>query len=126
MNASRPRAAVDPDATPIPPLFILTFLFSVATAVMWNGLGFVAKSSYAFPEWKTSLLFVVNGVIYALGAFGCGRGCAGAVGAAAEVSLPNIRKRFGRQHAFWWAWRNDRRGKKMIRKLSVLLLTKEV
>ncbi|MDG2030040.1 MAG: hypothetical protein P8J45_03435 [Phycisphaerales bacterium] len=73
MNASRPRAAVDPDATPIPPLFILTFLFSVATAVMWNGLGFVAKSSYAFPEWKTSLLFVVNGVIYALGAFGCGR-----------------------------------------------------
>ena len=40
---------------------------------MWNGLGFVAKTAYAFPEWKTSLLFMVNGAIYAFAAFGSGR-----------------------------------------------------
>ena len=67
------RSDVDPDATPIVPLFILTFLFSVATAVLWNGLGFVAKEAYAFPEWKTFLLFTVNGCIYAFAAFRCGR-----------------------------------------------------
>ena len=64
---------IDDDATPIPPLFVLTFLFSVATAVMWNGLGFVAKESYAFPESLTFILFMVNGCIYAIAAFSCGR-----------------------------------------------------
>jgi hypothetical protein len=73
VTSSRIPATVDPDATPILPLFILTFLFSVVTAVMWSGLGFVANSAYAFPEWKTSLLFVVNGGVYAIAAFGCGR-----------------------------------------------------
>jgi len=72
VNQDHREREVDADATPVPPLFILTFLFSVATAVMWNGLGFVAKESYDFPEWLTFLLFVVNGCIYAVAAFGCG------------------------------------------------------
>lgn len=59
-------------ATPLAPLLVLTFLASAATAVMWNGLGFVAKEGYAFPEWKTSLLFALNGCIYAATAFGTG------------------------------------------------------
>jgi hypothetical protein len=68
-----PRREIDPDATPTTPLLALTFLVSAATAVMWNGLGFVAKHDYDFPEWLTFLLFAVNGAAYALAAFNSGR-----------------------------------------------------
>lgn len=64
---------VQPGATPTAPLFVLTFLVSAATAVMWNGLGFVAKHDYDFPEWLTFLLFAVNGLVYAGVAFNSGR-----------------------------------------------------
>ena len=69
----RSHGSVDADATPMAPLLALTFLVSVATAVMWNGLGFVAKHDYAFPEWLTFVLFAVNGAVYALCAFNSGR-----------------------------------------------------
>ena len=45
-NTSLPSIPTRPRSTPA---CILTFLFSVATAVMWNGLGFVAKHAYALP-----------------------------------------------------------------------------
>lgn len=75
LNTRAPNSVdghVDSGATPTLPLLTLTFLLSVATAVMWNGLGFVAKHDYGFPEWLTFLLFAVNGGVYALVAFKSG------------------------------------------------------
>lgn len=54
--------------TDFKPQLVLTFLASLATAVMWCGLGFVAKHGYGFPEWLTFLLFAASGVVYCLGA----------------------------------------------------------
>ena len=50
------------------PQLFLTFLASLATAVMWCGLGFVAKHGYGFPESLTFLLFASSGVVYCLAA----------------------------------------------------------
>ena len=57
-----------PTPTDFKPQLALTFLASIATAVMWCGLGFVAKHGYGFPEWLTFLLFAASGVVYCLGA----------------------------------------------------------
>ncbi len=54
--------------TAFKPQLVLTFLASLATAVMWCGLGFVAKHAYGFPEWLTFLLFASSGIVYSLGA----------------------------------------------------------
>lgn len=58
---------------PLAPQLVLTFLASIATAIMWNGLGFVAKNDYDFEEWKTFLLFAANGLVYATAAILSGR-----------------------------------------------------
>ncbi|MEE2681003.1 MAG: MFS transporter [Planctomycetota bacterium] len=58
---------------PMGPQLILTFLASIATAIMWNGLGFVAKNDYDFQEWETFLLFAANGLVYAVAAILSGR-----------------------------------------------------
>ena len=57
-----------PAPTDFKPQLALTFLASIATAVMWCGLGFVAKHGYGFPEWLTFLLFAASGIVYCLGA----------------------------------------------------------
>lgn len=57
----------------IAPQLALTFLASIATAIMWNGLGFVAKNDYGFQEWETFLLFAANGLVYASAAVLSGR-----------------------------------------------------
>lgn len=57
-----------PERTDFRPQLLLTFLASLATAVMWCGLGFVAKHGYGFPEWMTFVLFASSGVVYCLAA----------------------------------------------------------
>ncbi len=56
------------ERTAFTPQLLLTFLASLATAVMWCGLGFVAKHGYGFPEWMTFVLFAASGVVYCLAA----------------------------------------------------------
>ena len=58
---------------PLAPQLVLTFLASIATAIMWNGLGFVAKNDYGFQQWETFLLFAANGLVYASAAILSGR-----------------------------------------------------
>lgn len=72
-RAAGPAPGSTSEPAPLAPQLALTFLASIATAVMWNGLGFVAKSDYGFQEWETFLLFAANGLVYAIAAILSGR-----------------------------------------------------
>ncbi|MSR43821.1 MAG: MFS transporter [Phycisphaerales bacterium] len=51
----------------------ITFLNSLATGVLWNGLGFITAREFHYSALETCLLFVATGAVYALAAFLCGR-----------------------------------------------------
>ena len=72
-QAHSPEHPGTPGPAPLAPQLALTFLASIATAIMWNGLGFVAKNDYGFQEWETFLLFAANGLVYAAAAIMSGR-----------------------------------------------------
>lgn len=54
---------------PLGPLLLLSFLATFGTAVLWNGLGFVARDAYGFDETWNLLLAISNGGVYAIAAF---------------------------------------------------------
>ena len=54
---------------PLGPLLLLSFLATFGTAVLWNGLGFVARDAYGFDETWNLLLAISNGGVYAVSAF---------------------------------------------------------
>lgn len=54
---------------PLGPLLLLSFLATFGTAVLWNGLGFVARDAYGFDETWNLLLAIWNGGVYAIAAF---------------------------------------------------------
>ncbi len=54
---------------PLLPLLTISFLYSLGTAVLWNGLAFVAKEQYGFSESANLWLAVYNGLTYAVAAF---------------------------------------------------------
>ena len=58
---------------PLTPILAISFLYSLGTAVLWNGLGFIAKETYGFSESANLALAIYNGGVYAIAAFGCGR-----------------------------------------------------
>ncbi len=59
-------------ASPTMVLLVLTFLNSVGTSVLWNGMSFVFKHQFHYPEWKTMLVYVVTAVVYVAAASAAG------------------------------------------------------
>jgi hypothetical protein len=51
----------------------ITLLNSLATGVLWNGLGFVTEREFHFTEVETYLLYIAAGSVYALAAFWSGK-----------------------------------------------------
>ena len=58
---------------PLAPILVLSFLATFGTAVLWNGLGFIAKEGYGFDEAWNLALAIWNGAVYAAVAFPAGR-----------------------------------------------------
>jgi hypothetical protein len=58
---------------PLAPILVLSFLATFGTAVLWNGLGFIAKEGYGFDEAWSLALAIWNGAVYAAVAFPAGR-----------------------------------------------------
>lgn len=51
----------------------ITFLASLGTGVFWNGLSFIAKHAYDFPQGRTLALYATMGIVYAATAASSGR-----------------------------------------------------
>ena len=51
----------------------VTFLNSIGTGVLWNGLGFVTQRDLKFSEVETTMLFLASGGVYAIAALASGR-----------------------------------------------------
>lgn len=51
----------------------ITFLNSIGTGVLWNGLGFVTQRDLKFTEVETTMLFLASGGVYAVAALASGR-----------------------------------------------------
>jgi MFS family permease len=67
LAATTPRLSTAPAA--VGPLLLLSFLATFGTAVLWNGLAFVARDGYGFDETWNLILAISNGGIYAIAAF---------------------------------------------------------
>lgn len=63
-HANAVTAHTSPERAPWPLLLLLTFLNSVGTSVLWNGMSFVLKHQFHYPEWRTLLTYVVTAVVY--------------------------------------------------------------
>lgn len=59
-------------ATPLWPVCIVTFLASIGTGVLWNGIGFVAESAYGYGRVGSFGLSFVFGVAYVVVALSSG------------------------------------------------------
>jgi hypothetical protein len=62
------------DASPLWAINALTFVASIGTGVVWNGVAFVAKHAYEYDRIQTLALYVAMGGVYVLGAMTAGRG----------------------------------------------------
>lgn len=51
----------------------ITFLNSLATGVLWNGLGFITSNEFHYSASQTYALYIVTGAVYAFSALYCGR-----------------------------------------------------
>ncbi|RLS28291.1 MAG: MFS transporter, partial [Planctomycetota bacterium] len=51
----------------------ITFLNSLATGVLWNGLGFITSQEFHYSASQTYGLYIVTGAVYAFSALYCGR-----------------------------------------------------
>jgi hypothetical protein len=51
----------------------VTFMNSIGTGVLWNGLGFVTQRDLKFTEVETTMLFLASGGVYAIAALASGR-----------------------------------------------------
>ena len=59
--------------TPLRAVLGVTFLASIGTGVVWNGVPFIAKHDYGFTKAMTLSLYVVLGAMYVVGAMSTGR-----------------------------------------------------
>jgi hypothetical protein len=66
------RSETSTAATPLWAVNTLTFLASIGTGVVWNGISFIAEHDYRFTQAQTLSLYVLMGVTYVLGAFSTG------------------------------------------------------
>ncbi len=61
------------EPTPLWAVNALTFLASIGTGVVWNGVSFIAEHDYVFPKRLTLALYLVMGGTYVIGAISTGR-----------------------------------------------------
>jgi hypothetical protein len=61
-----------PRPTPLAAVNGLTFLASIGTGVVWNGISFIAEQEYHFDKRQTITLYIVMGATYIGGAFWTG------------------------------------------------------
>lgn len=84
MPGKQPSATAAPvDAVPADPargapsplgaLLALTFLASLGTGIVWNGIAFIVEQEYRYDAARTQWLYVFMGVLYVVAAFGAGR-----------------------------------------------------
>ncbi|MBM4107962.1 MAG: MFS transporter [Phycisphaerae bacterium] len=73
MPPSTPVARVGPTPAALTPVFVITFLNSVGTGVVQNGIYFITREAYGFGPLGNYALGTVLGVAYVLGAFAAGR-----------------------------------------------------
>lgn len=67
------RRSVDGATTSLAAVLVVTFLASLGTGAIWNGLAFIAKHNYGFEQPRNLLLHAAMGAVYAIGAFQAGR-----------------------------------------------------
>ena len=74
MNQSRESVTAKPHQprTPLLAVCAVTFLASIGTGVVWNGISFIAKHDYGFTQSQTLMLYAVMGVTYVAGALPTG------------------------------------------------------
>ncbi|MDA1007754.1 MAG: MFS transporter [Planctomycetota bacterium] len=53
-------------------LLVLTFLNSVGTSVLWNGMSFVLANQFGYPAWKTMLVYIATALVYIAAATSAG------------------------------------------------------
>lgn len=54
-------------------IMALTLLNSLATGVLWNGLGFITHTKYDYSAPQTYTLYIITGAMYAISALASGR-----------------------------------------------------
>src|SRR5678816_3387009 len=59
--------------TPLLAVCAVSFLASIGTGVVWNGVPFIAKHDYGFTQQQTLGLYVGLGLTYVVGAMSTGR-----------------------------------------------------
>ncbi len=59
--------------TSLTPIVAVTFLLSIGTGILWNGLSFVAERAYHYDRFDSYTLSVVQGLFYVTGALLAGR-----------------------------------------------------
>jgi len=59
--------------TPLWAVNAVTFLASIGTGVVWNGISFIAKHDYQFTQTATLTLYFVLGITYVVGALSTGK-----------------------------------------------------
>lgn len=70
----QPSATSDrAQATPLWAINALTFLASIGTGVVWNGVAFIVEHEYGFTRQQTLGLYGVLGAMYVVGALSTGR-----------------------------------------------------
>jgi hypothetical protein len=60
-------------ATPLTPIVAITFLLSLGTGMLWNGLPFVTENAFGYQRIDTYWLSATQGVFYVLAAMFAGR-----------------------------------------------------
>ena len=73
MNQPHVQSANIAQSTPLWAVNLVTFLASIGTGMVWNGIAFIAKHDYHFQATGTLLLYFVMGITYVVGAISTGR-----------------------------------------------------
>ncbi len=72
MSRERAKEVRQLPVTPLWAVCAVTFLASIGTGVVWNGIAFIAEHQYEWEKWQTLLLYLVMGGTYVVGAFSTG------------------------------------------------------
>ena len=62
MNQPHVQSANIAQSTPLWAVNLVTFLASIGTGMVWNGIAFIAKHDYHFQATGTLLLYFVMGI----------------------------------------------------------------
>lgn len=72
-TSDQPTPRASTAATALWPIALVSFLLSIGTGILWNGLSFVAEDAFGYGRVDTYALSVVQGMCYVVAAFLAGR-----------------------------------------------------